>query len=86
MLEQGFPTNNSDGGSGGGGMGTSSEDEVLVLTMMEILEPFGSGGHVDEVLGASGNDQGWRYWLWTMVVAAGSGGDQIIAWQTLVVE
>jgi len=60
--------------------------KFLVLTMMEVLAPFGSGGHVDEVLGASGNDRGWRYWLWKMVVAAGGGGDRIIAWQTVVVE
>jgi len=91
MPEQGsyghFPTNDGDGGSGGdGGTGTSGEDEVFGAAMMEVLAPFGSGGHVDEVLGASGNDRGWRYWLWKMVVAAGGGGDRIIAWQTVVVE
>jgi len=30
----------------------------LVLTRMEVLAPFGSGGCVDEVLGTSGNADG----------------------------
>jgi len=49
--------------------------KFLVLTMMKVLAAFGSGGCVDEVLCTSGNDEGWWYWLGTMVGgAAGIGG------------